>query len=741
MGVALDAKALVKRRTLRAATAALLVSSAVVTASVTAARADTTETLTVNFGSSTGSPPGYYGAGLLSGINPSFPDAANVAPIHVPEWRFGDPAYISLTANPPYDYFSVYPTVNNYAPAQTEAIASDFNQTSPYSSMSWQTMCDTLASTASADGQHPTWDLMNEPDLESWTWLSSSATDWDNCYTGVRTGDPSALIAGPSISSDNLSNIETFLLDQKAKGKLPDVVTWHFSAPQNLQSDVSTIQGFMSSNGISARPIVVQEVTSSSDADNPGEAVDYFAAAERAQVTVGHACWQESGLPSGAGSWTCDEPMLDGLLDNTENRRGEWYAYADYSAMTGDLVSASSSDQTRLDGLATANSTTATVLVGANDNWGGGTADIDLTGLGSLSFLSGSSGSVRVAVQSMPSGTSPATQTLVSNTSYSYTGGSLTIPITMAQYSAARVTITATSGNLVNSSWDDVGGVLTDSPAIASTGTNNLYAFVRGDDGALYATTYNGTSWASWSGGSWSGSAGDLGGPTSGTFVGAPSAIAWGGKVTVAVRGTDNALWIDTLSGGSWSGWTSLGGTLTSSPTITSQNSSDLEVFIRGSDDGLWQDSYNGSSWSGWGSLGAPSSGTFINDPSATSRSNGVITVYVDGANHQVYEKYWVTATGWSGWNSTGSGTLTSSPDVSAESSTNESIFGRSSSGALVRDTWTSASGWSGWNTVGGGGPTYGVMSGTPATVSWASGRTDVLVWSADGPLYHLTTS
>lgn len=698
-----------------------------------------TQSLAVAFASSTGAPAIGYGRGLLSGINPDFSDSANVAPLEPYEWRLGDPAYIPTTATPPYDYFNVYPAVNIAAPDQVEAIASDYIMTAPYDSMTWFNRCQALSSRAAGLGQHPDWDLMNEPDLSSWSWQSSSTTDWDDCYDGVRSGDPTARIVGPSIASPNLSAVETFLLNQKAKNRLPDVVTWHFSAAQNVESDVTTIRNFMAANGISARPVAINEVMYSGEVGHPGQAVAFFAAAERAKAMVSHACWTEAGLPPGYGSWTCDQPMLDGLLDLNQNRRAQWYAYADYAAMEGNLAPVTSTDASQVDGLATASSTKATVLIGANDNFAGGTANVTLSGLGSLAFLPGSSGNVRIAVQTLSPGLSPTTQTLVSDQTLSYSGGSLTISVALAQYSAARLTITGSGSGLVDTAWTDVGGIVTDSPAIASTGSGNLYAFVRGQDGALYATTYNGSTWAGWSGSGWNGSNGALGGPTGGTFLGAPSAVAWGGNVTVAVRGTDNALWTSTLSGGSWSSWASVGGAMTSSPTITSQNSSNLEVFIRGTNHHLFQNTFNGSSWGGWSDLGGPDGGTFIGDPTAASRSNGIITVYVRTASNSISERYWTTGGGWSpGWSDIG-GATTSSPNVSTETSGDESVFYRGTDGALYRNTWSG--GWSGWTKVGTGGPTNGVMTGTPATVSTGAGRTDVLVWSADGPVYHLITN
>ncbi|TAM71159.1 MAG: hypothetical protein EPN48_02880 [Microbacteriaceae bacterium] len=704
--------------------------------------------LTVDFSSSTGSPLGGYGRGLLHGINADFPDAANVAPLNPTEWRLGDPGYNGATTTPPYDYFHVYGTTAHYNPAQTEVITSDFIADPTYnpqyanpSATNWNTLCYNVAAGVVAAGQSPTFDLINEPDQgvdgATSTWLSTGSTSWDDCYAGVRSADPSAQIAGPSISYSSVADLETFLSDQSAKGKLPNVLTWHFDAPQTLASDASALRTWMTAHSIAQIPLVLQEALTSGSVGHPGQTVDYFAAAVEGSVTVGHACWGESGLPNGN---TCEEPMLDGILNLTQTRRAEWYAYADYAAMAGNAVATSTSDITHIDGLATADPATnkATVLLGANDNYAGGTVNVVLNGLGSLPFIGGAA-SVRVAVQTLAPGTGAASQPVASDTTYTISSGSATVPISLARYSAARLTIMATSSDVTDSSWANLGGTLSDSPAIASTGSSNLFAFVRGSDGALYASRYNGSSWAAWSGSAWNNTtgAGDIGGPSGGTFVGAPAAVAWGGNVTVTVRGTDNALWIDTLSSaGTWGGWASLGGTLASSPALASQNGSDLEAFARNSSGGVSTTQYNGTSWSSWTSLG----GTVIGDPTAVSRSNGVVTVYAKHADNSVWETYWTTVGGWSAWSSIG-GNLSSSPNISAESSTEESLFGRGQSGALLRDTWTSTAGWSGWTTVGSGGPTYGTMTGTPATVSRGSGSTDVLVWSSDGPLAYLPTS
>ena len=67
-------------------------------------------------------------------------------------------------------------------------------------------------------------------------------------------------------------------------------------------------------------------------------------------------------------------------------------------------------------------------------------------------------------------------------------------------------------------------------------------------------------------------------------------------------RGADSALWHRWYDG-TWSGWESLAGLLTSAPAVASWASGRLDVFARGTDGALWHKWYDGN-WSGWESLG-----------------------------------------------------------------------------------------------------------------------------------------
>src|ERR1035437_4877671 len=131
------------------------------------------------------------------------------------------------------------------------------------------------------------------------------------------------------------------------------------------------------------------------------------------------------------------------------------------------------------------------------------------------------------------------------------------------------------------------------------------------------------------------------------------------------VQGYDGACWYNRqdfgttgLANWGWSGWTSLGGQLTSSPCAVSRSSATLDVYVRGTDGALWSrtTTNNGTSWSGWMCLGGQlASGT---GPCACSNASR-LDVFVQGTDGVLYQKTWTGS--WSGWKSLG-GKLTSSP-------------------------------------------------------------------------------
>ncbi len=198
------------------------------------------------------------------------------------------------------------------------------------------------------------------------------------------------------------------------------------------------------------------------------------------------------------------------------------------------------------------------------------------------------------------------------------------------------------------------------------------------------------------------------------------------------VQGTDHALWTNHYQSGSgWSGWQSLGGSLTSSPAATSPTSSVTDVFVRGTDGALWQQTTTngGSSWSGWTSLGGQiASGT----GPAVCTSGSSIYVFAQGTNGELYQKTWTGS--WSGWQSLG-GSLTSSPAAGSTSAGVIDVFERGTDGALWQQTTTNGgSSWSGWTSLGGQ-----IASGTGSAVCTSGSRLDVLAQGTNGALYQKT--
>jgi hypothetical protein len=63
---------------------------------------------------------------------------------------------------------------------------------------------------------------------------------------------------------------------------------------------------------------------------------------------------------------------------------------------------------------------------------------------------------------------------------------------------------------------------------------------------------------------------------------------SWGpNRLDVFVRSTDNAMWHKWWAN-SWSGWESLGGTLTSDPAAVSWGPNRIDTFVKGADNALW---------------------------------------------------------------------------------------------------------------------------------------------------------
>jgi len=206
-----------------------------------------------------------------------------------------------------------------------------------------------------------------------------------------------------------------------------------------------------------------------------------------------------------------------------------------------------------------------------------------------------------------------------------------------------------------------------------------------------------------------------------GIVTSSPTVCSWSsGRLDVFARGTDSALWHRWYDGG-WSGWESLGGILTSAPAAVSWSSGRIDVFARGGDSALWHKWYDGG-WSGWESLG----GFITSEPTVCSWAAGRLDVFARGGDCALWHKWFQG--GWSGWENLG-GLLSSGPGSVSWSSGRIDVFATGTDSAMWHK-WFQG-GWSGWESLG------GFLTSAPGAVSWGPNRIDCFVTGGDSAVWH----
>lgn len=174
--------------------------------------------------------------------------------------------------------------------------------------------------------------------------------------------------------------------------------------------------------------------------------------------------------------------------------------------------------------------------------------------------------------------------------------------------------------------WQDLGGRLTDAPSVAFTDPDRWTLFVRGSDGG---TVQRGPS-SGWS---------SLGTPGDRTTYGRPSAVVDSeGRVHVAVRTAADDVWTRSRDAtGEWSGWTSLGGTVSGSPTLVAVGDA-VVLYARAGDYTLWQQRFEGGAWQGWTKRQEFPSAAFEGALGAVAGAGGAVDAVfrgVDGLVHR----------------------------------------------------------------------------------------------------------
>lgn len=423
-----------------AACAATLTALTAIAAGVVAAPAHAAgNTLTVNVGTVV-RPVTQVAAGGLYGVDTgNKPPLAQLYPLRMNHFTQPPPGGQQLgngATSPCCDGLQVAGKVTNAGARQFYRLP-DIYPNFPYRWISWadweskvRTMVQARVNAGGAtnvDG----YELWNEPD---WTWNTAAAGSfndgWTRTFRLIRSLDTITPIVGPSHSRYDHNWMVNFLTHARNTGTLPDVIVWHEldnDSYLNVQGHVADYRAIERSLGISPRPISINEYASPSQVDIPSVSVHYMAVLERHDVrSAERAYWYEAGT-------------LNGLLHNNAPTASYW-AYKWYGDMAGNVVQTVPGSW--LDGVAAYDPTRRFVNVVFGGDSGNNTVRVN--GLGALGSqvrvtLSRTGTTGRFTNQNAP--------TTVSTTTYTVSGGSITVPVNgMNALAAYQLLITPTSG-------------------------------------------------------------------------------------------------------------------------------------------------------------------------------------------------------------------------------------------------------------------------------------------------------
>ncbi len=306
----------------------------------------------------------------------------------------------------------------------------------PYKWVSWSdwlSAVDTQVAAVKSSGATniSAYELWNEPD---WTWNTGSAgafdAGWARTYKEVRAKDSTTPIQGPSYSGWNQSSMSTFLTDAKASGTVPDVISWHeLGGAANIAAHVAAYRSLESSLGLSRRPIAIEEYGTTSEVGVPGPLAGYIAKFERAGVRDAElAFWNHYGT------------LGDTLVDTGGSPNGAYWLYKWYGDMSGHMVVTTPPAQTGIDGAASVNGSGNQVSV----IFGGaaGSAAVTVNGLSSLSAF-GSTAHVKLEyTPSKGRTTAVSTPYTISESDYTISNGSITVPVAMNASNGYHLVVT-----------------------------------------------------------------------------------------------------------------------------------------------------------------------------------------------------------------------------------------------------------------------------------------------------------
>ena len=258
---------------------------------------------------------------------------------------------------------------------------------------------DTVQKVESSGHKVSYWEIQNEPGgigyFSAADWAASTPADYLQqflvAYQAIKAADPKAAIIGPSLShfadypgefDPHEPDLVTFLNFAARHGLRLAAVTWHEidddlgplprdfnEVPANIEDHVAEARRLIAERpALGDAQVWVNEYGQPSDYAIPGWTLADIVALEGSGVDrAGRSCWPEAAV-GGAPVNDCAAPTLDGLLESDGSTpRPDYWVYAIYARMTGQLVDVTSSDVT-VTGLASLNGTDDQVLalVGRN---------------------------------------------------------------------------------------------------------------------------------------------------------------------------------------------------------------------------------------------------------------------------------------------------------------------------------------------------------------------------------------
>ncbi len=220
------------------------------------------------------------------------------------------------------------------------------------------------------------WEIQNEPgspsylDPSDWavSTVAESLQQFSVAYRAIKAADPGAQIVGPSLShfadypseyNPHEPDLVTFLDYAAQQGLQLAAVSWHeidndlgsqprdFNRlPEMIDDHVAEARQLLAERPALGHPqLWVNEYGRQRDYTIAGWALGDVAAIERSGVDqAGRSCWPEAG-DDGVFADDCARPTLDALLEpDGSTPRADYWVYATYARMAGQLVATSSSD-------------------------------------------------------------------------------------------------------------------------------------------------------------------------------------------------------------------------------------------------------------------------------------------------------------------------------------------------------------------------------------------------------------